>query len=165
MEETPKPIKRSGELVALSRDHHAGLLLCWKIRTGVSKGIATERIKKYVSFFFEHDLREHFRQEEAFLFPLLPADEPMRALALAQHVELSALIALLEQSDVDEVAMLLRFAEMLDAHIRFEERELFPHIERVTPADALTATGNALNELHGPREELPWEDQFWLLKK
>jgi len=39
------PIKRSIALQPLSREHHHGLLLCWKIRTGLKKGIDIDRIK------------------------------------------------------------------------------------------------------------------------
>ena len=56
-----KPIKRRKELVPLSRDHHNGLLLCWKIRTGIRTEIDYTRISQYVLYFFEHDLKEHFR--------------------------------------------------------------------------------------------------------
>jgi len=37
--EPKKPIKRDKVLQPLSHDHHQGLLLCWKIRTGIKKGI------------------------------------------------------------------------------------------------------------------------------
>ena len=36
----PKPQKRHKALQPLSREHHHGLLLSWKIRTGFSKDIA-----------------------------------------------------------------------------------------------------------------------------
>ena len=41
------PIKRSEFLKPISREHHHGLLLCWKIRAGLKKGIEPERIKLY----------------------------------------------------------------------------------------------------------------------
>jgi len=40
------PIKRNEALKPLSRDHHHGLLLCWKIRQGIKLNIEPERIKK-----------------------------------------------------------------------------------------------------------------------
>ena len=39
-----KPIKRHKALQPLSRDHHHGLLLSWKIRAGFSKNIEPNRI-------------------------------------------------------------------------------------------------------------------------
>ena len=40
-----KPIKRNKNLQGVSRDDVHGLLLCWKLRIGFSKGIAEYRIK------------------------------------------------------------------------------------------------------------------------
>ena len=39
---TTKPLKRHAGLVELSRDHHHGLLLSWKIRQGLKKEIEPE---------------------------------------------------------------------------------------------------------------------------
>ena len=38
----PKPIKRSKELVPLSKEHHEGLLFAWKIKQGLQNGIGIE---------------------------------------------------------------------------------------------------------------------------
>ena len=56
MEGGSKPIKRSEELVSLSRDHHDGLLLSWKIRTGINKGIELKRIADYVLHSYRTEL-------------------------------------------------------------------------------------------------------------
>lgn len=40
-----KSIKRTKALQPLSRDHHHGLLLCWKIRQGIKLNVEPERIK------------------------------------------------------------------------------------------------------------------------
>lgn len=44
----PKPIKRHTALKPLSREHHHGLLLSWKIREGLKRNIEIPRIKKYI---------------------------------------------------------------------------------------------------------------------
>ncbi len=41
-----KPIKRSVALKPLSREHHHGLLLSWKIREGFNRNVEIERIKR-----------------------------------------------------------------------------------------------------------------------
>lgn len=46
-----KPIKRSGHLIQLSREHHFSLLFCWKVRTGIKKNIEKRRIIPYILFF------------------------------------------------------------------------------------------------------------------
>lgn len=35
-------MKRNENLVPLSRDHHFGLLCCWKIRQGIKKEVSQE---------------------------------------------------------------------------------------------------------------------------
>ena len=50
-------MKRFKELHHLSHDHHHGLLVCWKIRTAFSKGIDFERVKKYLTWFYEYHLK------------------------------------------------------------------------------------------------------------
>ena len=64
------PIKRHSALQGVSREHHHGLLLCWKIRTGVSKNIPLERIKMYADWFYATYLVPHFELEETHIFPL-----------------------------------------------------------------------------------------------
>lgn len=41
-----QPIKRHPSLQPLSREHHYGLLLSWKIREGFKREVPPERIKK-----------------------------------------------------------------------------------------------------------------------
>lgn len=41
-------MKRHAALVQLSRDHHYGLLLCWKLKEGLKKEIEVERMSKYI---------------------------------------------------------------------------------------------------------------------
>ena len=65
------PIKRHESLKSLSHDHHHGLLLCWKIRTGFKKQIEINRIKFYTDWFFRNHLSPHFDLEEKYVFPVL----------------------------------------------------------------------------------------------
>src|SRR4029078_13418958 len=86
----------------------------------------------------------HFREEEELIFPLLAAylDEPSTLLdrALAEHGELRAAAVRLTRAggDVDpgDVAAAAR---LLERHIRCEEREIFPLLERTVPDDVLRA--------------------------
>lgn len=61
-------LKRNQNLLKLSRDHHAGLLFCWKICQGVKYHIETGRMINYVKYFRNHHLATHFKEEEDFLF-------------------------------------------------------------------------------------------------
>ena len=55
-----KPQKRHKALQPLSREHHHGLLLSWKIRAGFSENIGPKRIKVYADWFFKNHLIPHF---------------------------------------------------------------------------------------------------------
>src|SRR3569833_3853637 len=91
MSQTP-PIKRSKELVSLSKEHHDGLLLCWKINSGLKKGNDPARNARYIVFFYVSDLCRHFIEEEKFIFPLLPAGNSLRTTAEEQHKMLRSMI-------------------------------------------------------------------------
>ena len=63
-----KPIKRNENLVPVSREHHATLLFCWKLRTGVKGETEPERMIRYTNWFWLHHLQSHFATEEKLLF-------------------------------------------------------------------------------------------------
>ena len=71
------PLKRAPELQPLSHDHHHGLQLCWKIRTGFSKQIEPTRIKRYADWFFENHLKPHFELEEKYIFTILDKEDEL----------------------------------------------------------------------------------------
>jgi hemerythrin-like domain-containing protein len=159
--EARKPIKRSKELAPLSREHHEGLLLCWKIRTGLSKNIPVERIVAYTIYFCNTFLEPHFDEEEVYVFSLLPDDDAMKTEALAQHNHLRSMINSFGFSD-NAVTSLSSFAAALEQHIRYEERELFNYIERAASTELLKIMGLELNKTDNSiiiKDE--WPDKFW----
>ncbi len=124
------PIRRHQALQGVSREHHHGLLLCWKIRTGISKKITAERIKSYVDWFYKTYLVSHFEFEERHIFPILGNDHPEVKKALADHRRLVRLFTSPENS----IKTLVQIEEELEQHIRFEERQLFNQIQQVANA-------------------------------
>ena len=86
-----KPLKRAVELQPLSRDHHHGLQLCWKIRTGFSKQVEVERIKKYADWYFTTHLVPHFELEEKYIFTILDSKHELVKQALTDHRRLKRL--------------------------------------------------------------------------
>ncbi|HCS20887.1 MAG TPA: cation-binding protein [Bacteroidetes bacterium] len=150
----PSPIKRHPALQPLSRDHHFGLLLCWKIRKGLSKQIDIQRIKAYVYWFWNSHLSAHFEEEEKYVFPLLGDGNKLAEQALQEHRTIRSLMAKME--DLENVLQTLE--ETLTSHIRFEERELFNAIQEVATADELAIIENLH---HQQIDENAWEDRFW----
>lgn len=160
MEQENKPIKRSKELVPLSKDHHEGLLFGWKIKQGLRNGADTQLISKYIQWFWENDLQEHFRKEEQVLAVHLPRENELVQRMFAEHEEVEALIHI-NAMIVDE-DIFVQIADKISEHIRFEERVLFPFAEQTIPQEELTIIHIAIAEkkIHGK-----WNEEFWLRKK
>ena len=150
----PKPLKRHKALQPLSREHHHGLLLSWKIRSGFSKKIEVERIKTYADWFFKHQLIPHFDLEEQHIFPLLNADNELLKRALAEHRRIKRLFA--ETEDIEKA--LHQIEEELEQHIRFEERILFPEIQKNASEEQLALIADIHHE-EGFVDNV--EDEFW----
>lgn len=126
-EEEPKPIKRSEDLIKLSREHHHALLLCWKIKTGLAKNIEVSRIATYAKWFYTTHLLPHFVLEEQFVFPILSSEDLNRQKAEQQHTQLRILF---EQKEIDQQA-LTDIQRILAEHIRFEERVVFNEAQKL----------------------------------
>lgn len=153
--EKKKPLKRHKAIIPLSREHHHTLLLCWKIRKGISKDVAIDRIKRYSDWFFESHILPHFKIEETYLFPIMGKDNEMVKKALAEHRRLERLFR--EENDIQRSLSLIE--EELEKHVRFEERELFMKIQEVATPEQLAL----VEEHHGPEKfQENTEDEFWL---
>ena len=125
------PIKRNKLLQPISREHHHGLLLSWKIRQGISKKVDPLRIKKYVDWFFENHLIPHFEFEEKHIFTILDPKHELVVKALSEHRRLQRLAT--DEKNVGNSLSL--FEEELEQHIRFEERILFTEVQQHATAE------------------------------
>jgi len=126
------PMKRSQLLQPLSREHHTALTLA-KACEGAALSGDKERIGKACQRAireFSNGLEPHFQFEEQSLLPLLlgVATQPLVERTLADHQQLRALLNELQQNDAGALGS---FGKRLSAHVRFEERELFPALERL----------------------------------
>jgi hypothetical protein len=138
----------------LSHDHHHGLMLCWKIRSGFAKKVAPERIKKYADWFFKTHLIPHFELEEQYIFTILNPENTFVKRALSDHRRLKRLFN--KTTDLEIVLGLIE--EELEAHIRFEERVLFGEIQMV----ATDAELMIISVLHSEADFVEnVEDVFW----
>lgn len=150
----PKPIKRIKALQPLSKEHHHGLLLAWKIRTGLTKNIAPDRIKTYINWFYSNHLCPHFEIEEDLIFPILGESDRLVNLALIQHKKLRQLFT----KDDDIKNTLQQIEKELTDHIRYEERVLFNAIQRI-------ATSHQLQLIEAAHHSQDFEenttDAFW----
>lgn len=126
---------RHAALVPLSHDHHHGLVLA---RRMARAGTADERARAAAAFaeFIGGEGGEHFREEEELLFPLVSVAAgdpcPLVETALVEHGRLRAAAARFRgRAEAVDPADLAATAALFEAHIRREERELFPLAERI----------------------------------
>jgi hypothetical protein len=104
--------------------------------------------------FFRNEERVHLRDEEEELFPLFlrhvqspPA--PLRE-ARVHHVQLEGFartLGIAVAAGMVDRETLDAAGELLDAHIRLEERQLFPLIEELVPEAELGRLGLASRDL------------------
>jgi hypothetical protein len=153
------PVKRNQYIIQLSKDHHFTLLFCWKIRTGLRLKVETNRIKNYVAYFWQTHMQPHFNEEETILFEPVKDDEAVRR-ALNEHAAIKKQIDAITGSENIEALQLQIVSDTVDNHVRYEERELFPHLENILTEDQLKQIGNELQRTHVVCND-EFSDEFW----
>lgn len=153
-----EPIKRHEALKGLSRDHHQGLLLSFKIRQGLKLNVSVDRIKKYCDWFWLKHLVPHFQEEEKLVFPVLGYSNELVKRALTEHKELENLF--LSKNNTEE--HLIKIGSELESHIRFEERILFNKIQETASKEELIIISS--HHEAGIASDI-WEDEFWVESK
>lgn len=123
-------MKRNPVLQPLSREHHTALVLakaCERAAQSGNEEMVQKTCRRAIQAFSD-DLEPHFQIEEKTLLPLLCSAEtqPLVEQTWADHQQLRALLDGLRQSNAEA---LNSFGKCLAAHVRFEERTLFPAIE------------------------------------
>lgn len=149
---------RHPALIPLSHDHHHGLALalrCRKQALGQLKPMGLKGLKERAQElrdFFTDNLVRHFRAEEDALFPKLRQLVPESAALLDQlardHQQLRDAIARLE-SDSGLAKLVFDLGDLLERHIRKEERELFPLFEQHVGERAAEAVGAEIKKVLG----------------
>jgi len=144
------PLKRSRELRPLSSEHHQALLVAFQLKKGLaghadSAGAPRDLVglvalaKRYE----EGLLQAHTRAEEDLLGHHLEEGQLERL--KSEHAELLRLMGAAKTGRPPEArAALAAFADLLERHVRWEERDLFPSVEdRLEEQDLLLV----MNEL------------------
>lgn len=135
--------RRHDGLLPLTHDHHHALRHARLLREAADDA-APQRALAVRAFidFFDHESILHFREEEEQIFPLV-ADHPEApwgsiGRVLREHVMLHCgvrrLASSLGREDLSAATM-REIADLLKSHVRFEEDELFPEIERLAGDD------------------------------
>ncbi len=129
-------MKRIPELHKLSADHHLGLVLARRARLAAEGKSchSPSEVWEEIDRKFRSELEPHFRIEEEYLVP------PMKAigeLGLIERLneEHKALREIVLDRSARTLSLLRDFGEILERHIRFEERELFETAQQLLPPE------------------------------
>jgi hemerythrin-like domain-containing protein len=152
-----KPIARSEQLSPLSREHHDGLLLVWKLRQGLANATPVDTLRDFCSWYWKQHIKSHFNQEEKILFPLLPAGEGMAIQLKKEHDDIRDLLIAIDHEPCKTLFGLL--ASFLEHHIRFEERVAYPQLERTLTPKQLNSVFQQLKAR--PFRSPGWKEEFW----
>ena len=140
-------------LFSIAHDHLHVLMLAQMVKRGsqITEGMpdSLEGKAKYVIRFFDLELENHFYIEEHVLQPEVEGistetDEIFKHL-VKEHDAIRDIIKLLKHGqDLEE--NLDRFGNLLEEHIKNEERNFFPKIQRILSEDALEKLALVLKE-------------------
>jgi hemerythrin superfamily protein len=137
-------MRRHQTLVPLSHDHHHPHVEARRLRSAAEGPGSSTAASAFLRFFASETVA-HFRAEEELLFPAVvdfpEAREPIGQ-ALLEHQRIRARAALLRNRLDDRRALadtMRELGELLAAHVRHEERQLFPLIESLLDDRTLAA--------------------------
>jgi hemerythrin-like domain-containing protein len=145
-------VKRSRQLKPLSSEHHQALLVAFQLKKGIAghaeSAGAPRDLPGLLSLarrFEDSILKAHARAEEELLGRYLLATD-MRRL-VSEHAEMTRLLEAARTARPPEArAELLAFADLLERHVRWEERELFVRCEERLDEAALASVGTELEK-------------------
>ena len=144
-------MKRHPSLRTLSDDHHGGLVQARRLRRAAAGEGAAEVARAFLRF-WEDDTSLHFREEEEVLLAVFARHGgdldagPIQEM-VADHAHIRGLVmTLIDEDRSGEVSTdtLREIGERLEAHIRLEERRVFPLMEATLPEDGLEEAGARL---------------------
>ena len=137
--------KRHASLIPLTHDHHHTLVQARRlkeVKPGSDPTTTRRTADDFVNFYLGR-ARHHFHEEEELFFAPLVDDEvvgPLIARAIADHLRVHAYVRVLRRQltagDVEK-GLFGSIADLLEAHVRFEEQQLFPLIESGIPEEEL----------------------------
>ena len=143
-------MKRHPTLAHLSRDHHPALILAQLLKRNAAsyKGMPTDTEGKiqYATRFYEGELLKHFEEEEKMMDILTGIDPSMDKMIKEIRMEHGDLRNLFTgiRNKADAVTALDELGTSLDNHIRKEERQFFPLIEKNCDDETMAAIDKLL---------------------
>jgi hemerythrin len=97
---------------------------------------------------WDEDMKDHFKEEERLLLPLAPVEAGARM--LREHQEIRHAVKSIRDAEFDPEAA-RSLGHRIHDHIRWEEREFFPNVEKSPDLESIAAETNAMEERrHNP---------------
>ncbi|PXW89926.1 hypothetical protein C8R34_10383 [Nitrosomonas sp. Nm84] len=121
---------RTGALLPLSREHHTSLVMARAARKAADSndGVACTAVIARIEAHWHALMAAHFEQEEQLIRLAAEILDPESvARILADHAELRTLAC--GPCMLEPIERLYRFADLVVAHVRYEERVLFPQLQ------------------------------------
>jgi hemerythrin-like domain-containing protein len=138
-------VKRDDSLRPLSRQHLVALTTARELRRARS----SDGLAKVFLEFWRNDGRDHFRIEEEVLLPTwarhAEVDQEGVTRMLGDHLNIRRYVLDVEDHGL-QVEEAHDLGRLLNDHVRFEERELFPRIEEALDPDALGELARAIEK-------------------
>lgn len=139
-------MKRHPSLVPLSHDHHHGLVQARRLRLAAERdpGARTRAAEDFAAA-WRGQIAPHLDREERRLLPYV-TPEAHAARLVTDHAALRDLARAVSDPETVTAERCRELAARLESHIRWEERELFPSLERTLDESTLLMIGAALDE-------------------
>lgn len=137
-----KKSSRDENLYVFSHEHHQGLIFAVRLRK--AERADKETLKHYIKDFWDSALETHFNNEEELFLDFI-SDMELRQRFLSEHKQIRELQKDILHSDSDIVEKAKRFGILINDHIRFEERILFPWLQENLTLDKLKHIGSSLD--------------------
>ena len=146
----------------MSRQHHDELLSCLLIKKGVNKKADLKLLTDFTNLFWKDDFLKHIKAEEEILIPFLVKhrfEDRFINILKTDHSMIHAVLDRLNTFDRRHKIFEI-FANLVEQHIRFEERFVFEKIQEQVSEKDLDELGLKLNTIQY-RKCTDYPVKFW----
>ncbi len=140
---------RHKAIARLSRDHHRALVQAMAMKRVDDQSVAG--VAAGFVDFFDNDAQRHFEIEEQVLVPMFlefaglgHAEDSVLGQVLREHAEIRAFVQTLRRGGA-ATETVRELGRRLDAHVRLEERRLFPMIQDLLSEEQLDELAAAMD--------------------
>mgnify|MGYP003635967702 CR=1 FL=1 len=152
-----KKASRNDNLIVFSHEHHHGLIFCNRLKKAAH--IDDETVSRYIIDFWDNYLDLHFKNEEIGFLPHL-VKEGLTLQFINEHKQINKLVDEIKSGKGKIKAQALALSKLIHDHIRFEEREFFPWLEKELTDNQLESIGLLLNDTEVSAHD--FSPAFWI---